>query len=83
MTREQTARLREIIERRGIEAITETVEDLFLMAATQAELECMTDLEVADLLFVAMNEMDITSAPSVLLGNAAERLRRAKGGPTR
>lgn len=82
MSPEHAARLREAIERRGIRAVAETAEDLFQMAAMERELDGMTDAEIADLLFTAINEMDITSALSVLLENAADRLRRARGGPT-
>lgn len=58
------------------------MEALIGSAQVQHSLDGKTDAEVADLLTHEAIAIDNTSPLSVLLSNAAERLRRAKGGPT-
>jgi hypothetical protein len=81
MTPEQKQRIAEIIRRDGPEVVAERVQDIITSAAVQQELDPKGDAEVADLLMRIVDDVSLLSPQSVLVCNAAERLRRAGGGP--
>jgi hypothetical protein len=77
------ARMREKMEK-DPEATAALVDDLLAAGRAQGELDRKTDAEVADLVskLEGILELPALSPISTLIENAAERLRRADGGPT-
>ncbi len=82
MTPENKAKMDAIVARDGADVVMERLRPLFESAKVQGELDRKSDTEIADLLTHAEMDMDMFSPLCMLLGNAAERLRRSGGGPT-
>jgi hypothetical protein len=77
------ARIMALLDKDPVAAV-ELVEGLMSSGKAQGELDRKTDAEVADLVSKLEEAFELTvfSPFSVLIQNAAERLRRADGGPT-
>ncbi len=75
-------KMRAIIERDGVEVVHERIFGDPSWAGVQTELDTQTDEEVADVLTTISGQYHFRHPMAVLLCNAAQRLRRAGGGPT-